>query len=40
MERDPQSRKLAKNTNVLDPGSHPAARDLTGMTNCDTTSDT
>ena len=39
MERDPESRKLAENKNVLDPGSHPAARDLTGMTNYDTASD-
>jgi hypothetical protein len=49
MERDPESRKLAEDKNVLDPGSHPASvfakaspdrpRDLTGMTNCHTLSD-
>jgi hypothetical protein len=37
--RDPESRKLAENQIVLDPGSHPAPRDLTGMTNYDTVSD-
>ena len=37
--RDPESRKVARNQIILDPGSHPAARDLAGMTNCDTASD-
>jgi hypothetical protein len=32
--RDPESRKLAKNQIILDPGSHPALWDLAGMTNC------
>jgi hypothetical protein len=36
--RDPESRKVAKNRNILDPGSHPVSRDLAGMTNCDTLS--
>jgi hypothetical protein len=33
--RDPESRKVGENQNILDPGSHPAPRDLAGMTNCD-----
>jgi hypothetical protein len=33
VERDPESRKHAENKVILDPGSHPAARDLAGMTN-------
>jgi hypothetical protein len=36
--RDPESRKVAENQIVLDPGSHPALRDLAGMTNYDTAS--
>jgi hypothetical protein len=36
--RDPESRKIAENQMILDPGSHPAPRDLAGMTNCDTVS--
>ncbi len=36
--RDPESRKPKKIQNILDPGSHPAPRDLAGMTNCDTAS--
>jgi len=32
--RDPESRKPAKDRIILDPGSHPAPRDLAGMTNC------
>jgi hypothetical protein len=38
-EVEGESRKLAENQIVLDPGSHPAPRDLTGMTNYDTVSD-
>ena len=34
--RDPESREIAENIRILDPGSHPAARDLAGMTNFDT----
>jgi len=34
--RDPESRKVAENQIILDPGSHPAPRDLAGMTNYDT----
>jgi hypothetical protein len=34
--RDPESRRILGNQIILDPGSHPAARDLAGMTNCDT----
>jgi hypothetical protein len=33
--RDPESRNIAGNQSILDPGSHPAARDLAGMTNRD-----
>ena len=36
VERDPESSELAENPIILDPGSHPARRDLAGMTNCDT----
>jgi hypothetical protein len=37
--RDPESRKITKkNQIILDPGSHPAPRDLAGMTNRETTS--
>jgi len=36
--RHPESRKVAKNQNILDPGSHRAPRDLAGMTNYDTAS--
>jgi hypothetical protein len=36
VERDPESRKLAGNQVILDPGSRPAPRDLAGMTDCDT----
>jgi len=32
---DPESRKVVENQIILDPGSHPAPRDLAGMTNCD-----
>jgi hypothetical protein len=32
-ERDPESKKLAENQTILDPGSHPAPRNLAGMTN-------
>jgi hypothetical protein len=38
VERDPEFRKLSGNQVTLDPGSHPAPRDLAGMTNCDTAS--
>ena len=31
--RDLESRKVAENQIILDPGSHPAPRDLAGMTN-------
>jgi hypothetical protein len=31
--RDPESREVAENRNILDPGSHPTPRDLAGMTN-------
>jgi hypothetical protein len=31
--RDPESRKIAGTQIILDPGSHPATRDLAGMTN-------
>jgi hypothetical protein len=34
--RDPESSEVAKNSIILDPGSHPAPRDLAGMTNYDT----
>ena len=34
--RDPESRKLVENQTILDPDSHPALRDLVGMTNFDT----
>jgi hypothetical protein len=34
--RDPESRKIAGNLIILDPGSHPAPWDLAGMTKCDT----
>jgi hypothetical protein len=34
VRRDPESRKIAKNQIILDPGSHPATRDLAGMTTC------
>jgi hypothetical protein len=34
-ERDPQSRRLSGNQVTLDPGSHPAPRDLAGMTKWD-----
>ncbi len=37
--RDPESRKVAENQIILDPGSHPAPRDLAGMTYYDTASD-
>ena len=33
VERDPESRKMAENEIILDYGSHPAPRDLAGMTN-------
>jgi hypothetical protein len=33
-----ESRNIAENQNILDPGSHPAPRDLAGMTNCETLS--
>jgi hypothetical protein len=36
--RDPESRKVAENQIILDPGSHPASRDLAGMTNYDAAS--
>ncbi|KPK31091.1 MAG: hypothetical protein AMK69_01465 [Nitrospira bacterium SG8_3] len=48
VERDPESRKVAEDQAILDPGSHPASvfaeaspdrpRDLAGMTNYGTTS--
>jgi hypothetical protein len=31
--RDPESREAVGNRIILDPGSHPAPRDLAGMTN-------
>ncbi len=31
--RDPESRKITENQIILDPGSHPAPRELAGMTN-------
>ena len=34
-EVEGESRKLAENQIILDPGSHPAPRDLAGMTNSD-----
>jgi hypothetical protein len=34
-EVEGESRKVAENQVILDPGSHPAARDLAGMTNWD-----
>ena len=37
-EVEGESRKVAENQIILDPGSHPAVRDLTGRTNCDTAS--
>jgi hypothetical protein len=37
-EVEGESRKIAENKIILDPGSHPAPRDLAGMTNCDTAS--
>jgi hypothetical protein len=36
-EVEGESRKIAEK-NILDPGSHPAPRDLAGMTNCNTVS--
>jgi hypothetical protein len=33
---DPESREMASSRLLLDPGSHPAPRDLAGMTNWDT----
>ncbi len=39
MGRDPESRKITENRITLDPGSHPAPRDLAGMTNRDPASD-
>jgi hypothetical protein len=38
VERDLESSKLAENQFILDPGSHPAARDLAGMTSYATVS--
>jgi len=37
-EVEGESSKTAENQIILDPGSHPAPRDLAGMTNWDTTS--
>jgi hypothetical protein len=37
--RDPESRRIVQYQLVLDPGSHPAPRDLAGMTNSGTSSD-
>ncbi len=33
VRRDPESREAVGNGIILDPGSHPAQRDLAGMTN-------
>jgi hypothetical protein len=35
-EVEGESRKLVENQTILDPDSHPALRDLVGMTNFDT----
>jgi len=37
-EVEGESRKIVGNQIILDPGSHPASRDLAGMTNCNTVS--
>jgi hypothetical protein len=37
-EVEGESRKLLENQTILDPGSHPAPRDLAGMTNYNTAS--
>ena len=37
-EVEGESRKIVSYQIILDPGSHPAPRDLAGMTNCDTAS--
>jgi hypothetical protein len=34
--RDPESRRIVEYQIILGPGSHPAPRDLAGMTNCGT----
>ncbi len=36
VERDPESRKIAGDQVILDPGLHPAQLDLAGMKNGDT----
>jgi hypothetical protein len=38
-EVEGESRKISENKIILDPGSHPAPRDLAGMTNCGAVSD-
>jgi hypothetical protein len=38
-EVEGESREVAENPIILDPGSHPAPRDLAGMTNRDKVSD-
>jgi hypothetical protein len=39
LEQDPESRKIVESQIILDPGSHPASRDLAGMTSWGTVSD-